>query len=197
MTNTPTATVTNNPLLRRFLQDPDNQRLYETVFAHGREQDRLELETRFAEHFFEMRFLGYVRKHLHFEALHLLRKNRSRSQREPLVLNADAFSEDGSGIERLDLLEDPGERVEERVVERTEELGNLTGHGPLHEALFKLTDKQQLVLDLLYVRQLTEQEAGDRLGVSQQAVNKIKRQSLHRLRKHLLKQTSPGAGQGR
>ncbi|HEU4965180.1 MAG TPA: sigma-70 family RNA polymerase sigma factor [Bacilli bacterium] len=178
-----------NPLLQRFLQEEDNRRLYQQVVSEEREEDRRELERRFAEHYFEMRFLGYVRKHIHYEALHLLRKSRDRRRIESLLLNADAYGDEG-GVERLEQVEDESVRLEEQVVERTEELADLTGHGPLHRALFELTVKQRLVLDLLYVRQMTEQEAGDRLGVSQQAVNKIKRQSLHRLRKRLVKQPS-------
>jgi RNA polymerase sigma factor (sigma-70 family) len=174
----PVDSLVSNPLLKCFLEEPENLRL----FCEG---DHEELERRFAEHYFEMRFLGFIRKHIHYEAQHLLRKSRAMHRQEPLWLNGTVGDEEGTGHETLDLVEDPDVSVEEKVVERTEALGDLTSNEALHAALQSLTEKQQLILQLLYVEGLTEQEAADVLGISQQAVNKSKRKSLAQLRRKI------------
>lgn len=186
----PVVPFFNNPLLHRFLQDAENRRLFTEVIMGQQEEDRQELERRFAEHYFEMRFLGYVRKHIHYEALHLISKNRSRQQQEPLVLNMVLGDDEGHGMERIDLLVDPQMSVEGEVVEQTEELVNLTEDPGLHQALLGLSQKQQTVLYLLYVKQMTEQEVANTLHVSQQAINKVKKSSLgHLRRRYVPKQT--------
>jgi DNA-directed RNA polymerase specialized sigma24 family protein len=182
-TQSPVVPFFNNPLLYRFLLDAENRRLFTNVIMDRNETDRLELERRFEEHYFEMRFLGFVRKHIHYEALHLLSKFRSRQQHEPLVLNMMVGGEEGSGFERIELLEDPHISVEEEVVGHTLELGNLMEDPVLHRAILGLTQKQQTVLYLLYVKQMTEQEVADSLHVSQQAINKVKKASLALLRR--------------
>lgn len=184
-TQSPVVPFFNNPLLHRFLLDAENRHLFTSVIMDRNETDRLELERRFEEHYFEMRFLGFVRKHIHYEALHLLSKNRARQQQEPLTLNMMVGGEDGSGFERIELLEDPNRSVEEEVVEHTLELGNLTEDPALHRALLGLTEKQQTVLYLLYVKGMTEQEIADLLHVSQQAINKVKKASLTLLRRKM------------
>lgn len=187
MSRTPSPVVPffSNPLLHRFLQSAENRRLFTNVILTRREADRLELERRFAEHYFEMRFLGFVRKHIHYEALHLLNKSRAKAKQEPLLLNTPLSADDLGGHERIELLEDPSISVEQKVVEEAEELSNLTGNPALHEAIQGLTQKQQTVLYLLYVKQRTEAEAAEELGVSQQAINKVKQASLTLLRKKL------------
>ncbi|KEO83073.1 sigma factor-like helix-turn-helix DNA-binding protein [Tumebacillus flagellatus] len=191
MSNTqlPVVPFFSNPLLHRFLQSAENRRLFTNVILTRNEADRLELERRFAEHYFEMRFLGFVRKHIHYEALHLLNKCRAKERQEALILNTPLGDESGSR-ERIELLEDPGLSVEETVVESSEEWVDLTGNPALHEAIQGLTHKQQTVLYLLYVKERTEAEAAQELGVSQQAINKLKRASLAVLREKLAQATS-------
>jgi RNA polymerase sigma factor (sigma-70 family) len=184
-TQSPVVPFFSNPLLHRFLQSADNRRLFTNVVLTRNEADRLELERRFAEHYFEMRFLGFVRKHIHYEALHLLNKSRAKAQQEPLLLNMPLSAEESGGHERIELLEDPHTSVETQVMEESEELLNLTGNPALHEAIQGLTHKQQTVLYLLYVKQRTEAEISVELGVSQQAINKLKQSSLSLLRKKM------------
>jgi DNA-directed RNA polymerase specialized sigma24 family protein len=184
-TQSPVVPFFNNPLLHRFLLDAENRHLFTSVIMERNEFDRLELERRFEEHFFEMRFLGFVRKHIHYEALHLLSKCRARQQQESLTLNMMVGGEDGSGFERIELLEDTNMSVEGEVVEHTLELGNLTHDPALHHAILGLTQKQQTVLYLLYVKGMTEQEVADTLQVSQQAINKVKKASLALLRRKI------------
>ncbi|TCP53831.1 RNA polymerase sigma factor (sigma-70 family) [Tumebacillus sp. BK434] len=174
----PVESLASNPLLKCFLEEPENQRLYG---AGARE----ELERRFADHYFEIRFLGFIRKHIHYEAQHLLRKTRTKQQIEPLWLNRTVGDEEGTGLEALDLIEDPAESVEDKVIARTDALEDITPHEGLHRALQSLSPRQQLILQLLFVECLTEQEAAEVLEISQQAVNKCKRKALAEIKRLL------------
>lgn len=185
--SSPVVPFFSNPLLHRFMQVPENHALFGNVMLRQEEADRLELERRFAEFYYEMRFLGFVRKHIHYEALHVLRKARHRQAYESLALNSPVGGAEGNGIERIETIRDPRVSVENEVVGRTFDLDDLAADPALHEALHELTDRQQLVLDLLYVQQMTEQEAATVLGVSQQSVNKLKKHSLSRIRSRLNK----------
>ncbi|ASS74439.1 hypothetical protein CIG75_05175 [Tumebacillus algifaecis] len=181
----PVGSLVRNPLLRCFLEEPENQRL----FCEGK---REELERRFADYYFEMRFLSFVRKHIHFEAQHLLRKVRRKQIQEPLSLNQKVGDAEGTGRETLDLIVDTTVSVEEKVIAQTSALDDLTPHEGLHRALQTLPHKQQLILQLLFVEGLTEQEAAEILGISQQAINKNKRKALAMIRGQL--EVKRGAG---
>jgi RNA polymerase sigma factor (sigma-70 family) len=185
-TKSPVVPFFSNPLLQRFMQESEVRHLFAEA-AGGGEGACMELEQRFAEFYYEMRFLGFVRKHIHFEALHVLRRNRARKSQEALLLNSVHGGEDGQGLERIELVPDPRVSVEGEVVGRTIDLGDLTHDPQLHAALQELTEKQRQVLDLLYVKQMTEQEAAAMLGVSQQSINKVKKHCLSRIRRRLSK----------
>lgn len=174
----PIGSQFSNPLLKSFLAEPENQRL----FCQGEAE---ELERRFADHYFERRFLSFIRKHIHYEAQHLLRRLRRKQQVEPLLLNRKVSDEEGTGFEAVTLLADRSMSVEERVVGRTIALADLTSNEQLHVALQTLSPKQQLVLHLLFVEGLSEPEAADTLSISQQAVNKSKGKALEQIRRQL------------
>lgn len=181
----PVVPFFSNPLLHRFLQVPENRHLFSQAVLEEDESSRLELERRFADYYYEMRFLGFIRKHIHYEALHLLGKCRTRQQLEQLLLNTPLSNAEDDGAQRIEMLEDPSRSVEEEVVGETQELSDITDDRDLHEAIQSLTQKQQTVLYMLYVEQLTEGEAAKLIGVSQQAINKVKRASLTLLRRKL------------
>jgi len=56
----------------------------------------------------------------------------------------------------------------------------------LQEALSLLTPEQKKVILATVLEGVTEQKAAKKLGMSQQAVNRIKTRALNRLRKHFI-----------
>lgn len=180
----------SNPLLHRFLQVEENRNMFVNVIMAGSKNDRVELEKRFAEYYFEMRFLGYVRKHIHYEALHLLKRSHHRQKLESLMLNTSAGRDD-DGRERIEMLQDPSVSVEEQVVDQVFRLEELTDNQVLHQAIQGLTQKQQTVLYMLFIQQMTEADAAIALGVSQQSINKVKQQSLASIRRQFSSFSQP------
>jgi RNA polymerase sigma factor (sigma-70 family) len=183
-TQSPKVPFFSNPLLHRFLQVEENRNMFMNVIMAGSEKDRVELERRFAEYYFEMRFLGFVRKHIHYEALHLLKRRHHRQSFESLMLNS-SMGRDAEGREHIEMLEDPSVSVEAQVVDRVIDLEDLVENQALHQAIQSLTQKQQTVLYLLFIKQMTEADAALALGVSQQSINKVKQQSLQSIRRQL------------
>jgi len=59
----------------------------------------------------------------------------------------------------------------------------------LHQAIAKLTPRQQEIVKLYFLEQLTEQEIADQLAISQQAVNQTISRAKDRLRELLSDET--------
>ena len=116
------------------------------------------------------------------EAGRLARKHRRLREHELLILN-QKLAEDGQS-EEVEILDtaaatnDTSAEAEDAMI--------------VQEALSLLTPTQQKVIVATVLKERTEQEVANEMGVSQQAVNKIKERALNRLKKDL-SWTSPPA----
>lgn len=118
----------------------------------------------------EVRFSTYAQYRIRGRMLDFLRRNR-RSSAEALEL---AQWEEEVG-EYLGLVRDERVDVEEEVARRA--VGAI-----LHEALERLTDKERLIIQGLYLQDRTPQEVAVGLGISPSYLYKTQKKALRRLR---------------
>ncbi|BAH46565.1 hypothetical protein BBR47_55880 [Brevibacillus brevis NBRC 100599] len=166
--------VANQRLLDAFLAQEDNQQLYERVFNSPHDTQRNdELDSRFQEFYGEVRFTKFISSLIRFTAIELAVRNQKTSN----------VCQPTDEIERVidSLVSDPDKSEREDNSEWEDVLSDKR----ILDAVQALTENEQEILTLLYLRNLKEAEAASLLGVSQQAVSKTKKRALLKLRKQL------------
>ncbi|MDC0760640.1 sigma-70 family RNA polymerase sigma factor [Brevibacillus sp. AG] len=166
--------VANQKLLDAFLAQADNQQLYQRVHASlGDTQRSDELNSRFQEFYAEVQFTKFISSLIRFTAIELAVRNQK-------IGNACQPTDE---IERVvDSLVSDTEKSEQ---EDKSEWVDVLADKRILDAVQSLTEKEQEILKLLYLRNLKEVEVARLSGVSQQAVSKAKKRALLKLRKQL------------
>ena len=103
-----------------------------------------------------------------------------------ISLNELLFDEDSDGSTRIDMLEDETwVSSEEMMLQEEEEMY-------LHEAIKKLTEREQLVLQLYYKEELQLKEIAEILEVSVPRVSQINSKAIMKLREYIQKAMQGG-----
>ncbi|MGF9908113.1 sigma-70 family RNA polymerase sigma factor [Brevibacillus porteri] len=164
----------NKKFLDAFLAQADNQELYQRVlFSPDDTKGIEELNRRFKEFYAEARLIKYISSIIHYTSIELSLRNRK----------IDKACQPTDEIERLvdglTCISNEGDR------EGVQEWKDALSDKRVLEAIQRLTEKEQTTLTLLYLRNLKEREVARLLGVTQQAVSKVKKRALLKLRKQL------------
>lgn len=122
----------------------------------------------------EARIAAWFLTGLRHEAGRLAKKRQRLREHELLILN-----------KRLDegATDEIGEVVD-TIAATTDTLNEVENEIFIQQTLSLLTPQQQKVIMATVLEGATEQEVADKIGVSKQAVNRIKKRALDRLRKH-------------
>ena len=165
-----------------FISQPKHQILLKDFIRHpsSRKEDRL--NEAFKAHYFDIRFTSYVSSSLYYHSVNFDKRTRKYNERHPLTLDNQGDEGDGSLI---DLVPDPSPDIAPFTNYST--LAECLESEELLRAFKTLTDKQQNILDLAYLQELTDTEIAKILGVSQQAVSKTHRKALRTLKFNLEK----------
>ncbi|OUQ85204.1 hypothetical protein B5G50_28320 [Brevibacillus brevis] len=166
--------VDNQRLLDAFLAQEDNQQLYQRALNSPDDtQGNRELDCRFQKFYDEVRFTKFISSLIRFTAIELAVRNQKTSK----------ACQPTDEIERvMDSLVSDSEKSER---EDNSEWEDVLADKRLLDAVHDLTENEQEILTLLYLRNLKEAEAASLLGISQQAVSKTKKRALLKLRKQL------------
>jgi RNA polymerase sigma-B factor len=111
---------------------------------------------------------------LHVPEEDLVEALEAGRQYEALSLESAAEANDEEGVAALD-----------RTGEEDERLQDLAERDQLERALRQLASRERVVLILRFFHDMTQQEVGRRLGISQMHVSRLQHQGLRRLRKIL------------
>ncbi|MEK4715931.1 sigma factor-like helix-turn-helix DNA-binding protein [Sporosarcina sp. FSL K6-5500] len=162
-----------NPLLKGFLKQEDNNQLYEEfLIKHTKEIKRI-LNKRFVMFYYKIRLISYFSKLIEFEAIKYDMKLREHNKRYNLILDKPTNS--GNRDTLVDLLKDGSSGV---TITKLEDFIEPA-------ALKSLTDKQKNILYLIYIKELKDTEISKMLGVSQQSITKTKKTAIQKLRRVL------------
>lgn len=103
-----------------------------------------------------------------------------------ISLNELLFEEGSDGLSRIDMIEDDNLiSSEEMMLQEEEEIY-------LHEAIKKLTEREQLVLQLYYKEELQLKEIAEILEVSVPRISQINSKAILKLREYILKAMQGG-----
>jgi RNA polymerase sigma factor (sigma-70 family) len=164
-----------------FMSQPEHQELLKEFLTSPSASAEDCLNEAFKAHYFGIRFTSYVSSSLYFHSVNFDKKIRLHRGRQLLTLDQPlGGDEDGTFKE---MIPDSGEPV--TLPEQS--LEDAISDDALLAAFRKLTDRQREILDLAYVKEMSDTEIAKILRVSQQAVSKSHRNALARLREELQK----------
>ncbi|RAT99235.1 sigma-70 family RNA polymerase sigma factor [Brevibacillus sp. Leaf182] len=166
--------VANQKLLDAFLAQADIQLLYQRVLTSpGDTQKSDELDSRLQEFYAEVQLTKFISSLIRFTAIELAVRNQKIGKvcqpTDEIEMVVDNLVSDTNKSEREDTFEWEDVLADKRVL----------------DAVQTLTEKEQEILKLLYLRNLKEAEAASLSGISQQAVSKTKKRALLKIRKQL------------
>lgn len=121
-------------------------------------------------HVKKVQLLSYFSKTLHFEAQKFDKRVRQISNNYPL----EKLSESSNLAQQFDI----------SVSWKSNELEELFEDQKLHNIVAKLSPKQKEILYLLYVMNMNESMVAQKLNISQQAVNKMKINTLAKIKRN-------------
>lgn len=160
-------------ILKEFLKDSENKTLFHLAKDKGNKDAQEMLNKKFNDFVFEICFISYVEKTLRLTAKEFYRKNRIIQSREMYILNVTNTE---TGTEMIEAIPDNTDIVEEVAnAEETENLMKNFIDTGLIEAMRKLKTKQKLVIYKMFIEEKTRQQIAKELGISLQAVSKIKK----------------------
>lgn len=175
-----------NPILKSFLADSEHFSLYKQYNLTPQEHIKDQINEKFEHYYAKARAVSYFSKTIHFTAQHFDKKQRLYSHRNALYLDRSRHDESNStthfSTSMKDQIED--ESVASHFEERLyKELGDYIQNPQLYEAFFALNKRQQQILHLTFVHNMTDTEIGKRLCVTQQAITKSKNNALKKVRR--------------
>lgn len=171
--------IMNKALVLTFLENKDNFNLFEKAIANPTQENRDLVEKAFQEHYEKVRFDFYFTNLIKRAAVDFDKKIRKINERFSLTLDTPTTKGGESGGSIVDLLVDdnpynPFEQGSTLNGEITNEL--------LFQALEYLTDSQYKILELLYVKNLTNLKAAKTANVSAQYVSQTQKRALQKLK---------------
>ncbi|GEM_PF-1130926 len=171
-----------NRLLKNFLKNPEINQLYQSYLEKPTTYKKEMIEKIFQIHGRKIQLLSYFSKTLTFESQKFDKKIRHNNKLNQLIL--DKHIDDGGG-KLLDLIADERNYYDSEFNTPVEssELEVIFEDKQLYEIVSTLSAKQKEILYLLFVKDRTEEELALELGVSKQAINKVKNHALRKIRK--------------
>jgi RNA polymerase sigma factor (sigma-70 family) len=165
------------PILKGFLKDAANYNRLIQYILNPNEENKLKLETAFKAHYETVRNIKYYSNLIKFFSIDYDKKVRRLNKRFLLTLDQPSGNDDQSTLK--DLVAD--EQSQEPLMNHVS-LHSLIENEKLHEALDVLTDKQVLILELIYVKDLSNVEVAKIINSSPQNVSNIHKKALKKLR---------------
>lgn len=179
-----------NSIIENFLrEDTENNYLYLRFKLYDDNAALKELEQRFENYIFKLKFLSYIKKSMAFYSNKYRQKKYKQHNNELAILNV---KQDGFEEESINTISDTEIDYIEEIFkpDSTIRFQDIIEDYNLLKAIEALPDRQKEILYKLIVLQKTERELTNELGVSKQAINKSKNKALERLRKELMEKSS-------
>ncbi|WP_079475351.1 sigma-70 family RNA polymerase sigma factor [Marinococcus halophilus] len=156
-------------LIQHFFDSPDHQYLWSNGDTH-------QLDEAFRDFFLDVKKRVFMQKTIYWAAVHYDKRERKHRERFPLAVDND---EEASATPL------PAVSFTDQYRSRSRELAGHIENPELYDIIQQRPEKEQAVLYALFIEGRTITETARAMGISQQAVSKIKQKSLRILKTQL------------
>lgn len=176
--------IEENPLLLRFLSNEDNLSLLKNYIIDPTDKNKNKVDMEFKAHCIKVRRISYINKLIHFFSQDFDKKRRKQRERNLLIL--DRASSIDSKTPIIDLVKDYRPESVQLSRNLMEEIEN----EKLIEALKTLTEKQLLIIDMIYHKNMLLKEVSIKLQTTPQNISNHHRTAIKKLKSYLSKEMS-------
>ncbi|MED4271752.1 sigma-70 family RNA polymerase sigma factor [Geobacillus stearothermophilus] len=169
-----------NPIVKGFLSNKNNYELVVRAITEPSEINREKVDQAFTAHYKKVKKIKYISNLIRFFSIDFDKKIRKLNQRFLLTLD-QPLAEDNN-VSMKDLLMDTNTSI--NVFEQRS-LKDQIENERLYRALDVLTQKQVLILEMIYVNNLTLREIANILDSTPQNVSNLHRKALEKLKKEI------------
>lgn len=167
-------------VVKSFLSNEENKRLFFEVICYPTSVNKKKLDEEFKRFYFNIRFTAFLSSTLYFNAINYDKRHRKLSNRYQLTLDQSIGDEEEERTFK-DLIEDSNSNLTIDDILDSTDIKDYVTEPSLVQAINKLTPKQKEVIDLAYVKGLSDTEIAKRLGKSQQGISKLHKKALKRI----------------
>ncbi|WP_047153803.1 sigma-70 family RNA polymerase sigma factor [Aneurinibacillus tyrosinisolvens] len=162
----------NHPIIYAFLQNSDNETLFKKARLSPTKQNIASLDAAFKVFYSEIRFIKYISTLIHSYSVSYDKQQRRNKKSQLALYTLSA-----------------GERETQSFLsERENCLEDALSDPFLYKGLFHLTGREKEILELSYMKSMSDTAIANKQGVSQQAVSKARKRALRKLREQIEKQ---------
>lgn len=170
-------------VVKSFLKSDYHHQLLVEAICSPTLENKQRLDDEFRKFYFDIRFTTYISTTLYFNAINYDKRHRKLNKRYQTTLDNPLGEDQDASIK--DLLEDPNSHINEEQVIRSLDIKEHIVDTRLLKAVDQLTKKQKEVIDLAYVNGLSDTEIAKILGKTQQAISKLHKKALERIKAYL------------
>lgn len=164
--------LTENKLISSFLKEQNNQELFNAYQEKKNDFIKEQLDCRFRVYYKKYRLISYLIKVLHYESKHMDKKLRDHNNRYQLGASEDETERLVTNI-RLEY---------SPLIESSLNIQDHVENKELFLKISKLTKKQQEILSLVFIMQMTDTEVANYYGVSQQVISRTRKDIINKLK---------------
>ncbi|PLR76237.1 hypothetical protein CU633_16760 [Bacillus sp. V3-13] len=172
-----------NPLIKNFLKHKQNFELFLNTLCNPTIENRERLDQTFKIFYFNVRFISFISSSLYFNAINFDKKQRQYSSRN--LLTVDSFIQNEEEVTFKDIIEDPESEITLDKLSISDDIADYIINPLLYEAVQTLSTKQKEVLNLVYLKGLSDTQIARLLNKSQQSVSKIHKKCLGKIQDYI------------
>lgn len=159
----------NEPIVKCFLENPDNYALFEEAVKNPNLSNRENLDIAFKRHFRQIKIINYINKLIHYYSIDFDRKISLNKKR--FLLKLDDSTEDLDKSFRYNTLISSKTDLTDLGYERIQlDIRDHVSDTNLFKALNSLSNKQLTILNLIYIYNYKNNEAAKILKESEQVI---------------------------
>jgi RNA polymerase sigma factor (sigma-70 family) len=165
-----------NPIIKSFLKDEKNWKLFLEVICNPTEENKELLDKEFKKFYFGIRFTSFISATLYFNAINFDKQYRKMLNRYTLTVDRPLKEEED--ISFKDMITDSEAEIQVERIIQSDDIKDYIDDPVLYEAILTLSGKQREVINLAYVKGLSDTEISKVLNKSQQTISKTRKKAL-------------------
>ena len=167
-------------LVASFLEVEEHQKMYCDYLQNPNQLKKELIEEQFKTHVIKIKIISYFSRVFLFEAQRFDKKLRDESMRNSLILDNKEIKEEIQFDNQSSTLQ---EKQDFEIFLEDSNVENCFEDEKMFNIVSSLNSDNKKLLELLYIKGLSDSKVAHHLGISKQAVNKRKNSVLKNIRK--------------
>lgn len=173
----------SNPIIKNFLKNQENYQLFLDTINNPTIENKEKLDRTFKLFYFNVRFISFISSSIYFNAVNFDKRQRKYSSRN--LLTIDSTMQNDEEITFKDIIEDTKSEITIEKLSISDDIADYLINPILYKAVQSLSVKQKEVLNLVYIKGLSDTEIAKLLNKSQQSVSKIHKIALRKIHDYI------------